>query len=192
MRNPHFLNAELLDQQFLALLSPYRERVPLILFEFGAFPPQLFADAAEFAELLSAFLACLPDSFRYAVEIRNPELLDERYFTALRQQRVAHVFNAWTRMPEIAEQMQLPGAFTTDFTVARALLRRGRSYEEAVRQFSPYTHLRDPNPLVRAALRDLLIRAKNRAEPTYIFVNNRLEGNAPSTMEAILEEFESQ
>lgn len=188
MRNPHFLNLELLISQFLTPLSAYRERVAAIIFEFGAFPPQVFSDALEFADVLSAFLACLPDTFRYAIEIRNPEFLDEPYFAVLQQHRVAHVFNAWTRMPEIGKQMLLPGAFTTDFTITRALLRTGRSYEEAVHLFSPYERLQDPNPEVRSALRQLLVRAKRRSEPTYIFVNNRLEGNAPATIEAILEE----
>jgi len=191
-RNPHFLNPELFLQEFLDRLTPYHSRVPVLLFEFGAFPARLFADASEFAELLSAFFACLPDSFRYAVEIRNPEFLEERYFAALRQHRIAHVFNAWTRMPEIGAQMQLPGVYTADFTVARALLRAGRPYEEAVRRFSPYQQVQDPNPAVRSALHQLLVRAKQRSEPTYIFINNRLEGNAPSTVEGILEEFEAQ
>jgi uncharacterized protein YecE (DUF72 family) len=120
-RNPHFLNAELFASQFLEPLSSYRERVPVILFEFGAFPPSLFAEPGEFAELLTAFFACLPDTFRYGVEIRNPEFLDKPFFSALQHHRVAYVFNAWT-----------------------------------------------------------------------IFINNRLEGNALSTVEAILEEFEAQ
>ena len=30
-------------------------------------------------------------------------------------------------------------------------------------------------------------RARERSEPSYIFVNNRLEGNAPQTIEAIVE-----
>ena len=38
-----------------------------------------------------------------------------------------------------------------------------------------------------AAWRDLISRARERNEPSYIFVNNRLEGNAPRTIEAILE-----
>lgn len=192
LQNPHFLNPELFISQFLTPLLPYRKQIPVLIFEFGAFPSRVFADAAEFSDVLSAFLACLPAAFRYAVEVRNPEFLEAPYFAALQEHRVAHVFNAWTRTPEIGRQMELPGVFSTDFTVARALLRRGRSYEDAVRSFSPYKTLQDPNPDVRCALRQLLVRAKQRSEPTYIFVNNRLEGNAPSTIEAVLEEADDQ
>ncbi len=73
---------------------------------------------------------------------------------------MAHVFNAWTRMPEITEQMQLPEVFTADFTVARALLRRGRPYEAAVEKFSPYKQIQTRTPEVRQALRLLISRAR--------------------------------
>jgi hypothetical protein len=87
--------------------------------------------------------------------------------------------------------MDTAEAFTADFTVARALLRPGRKYEEAVRLFAPYTLIRDPIEEVREALRSLLWRAKNRHEPTYLFVNNRLEGFAPGTIAAVIDQLDS-
>ncbi len=187
--NPNFLHAEQLYEEFLKLLTPYRSQTPVILFEFSAFPATAFGDADSFAETLSDFLGALPSEFRYGVEIRNPELLEPVYLRVLAEHRVAHVLNSWTRMPALADQLDLPGIFTTDFTVSRALLRAGRSYEEAVQLFSPYTSTRDPNQEVRDALRNLLIRAKQRGEPTFIFVNNRLEGNAPNTIAAVTDDF---
>lgn len=186
--NRDFLHAERLEAEFLSLLAPYRSRTPVIIFEFGAFPPTAFGDVDAFAETLADFLGALPTNFRYAVEIRNPEFLQPAYLRVLAEHHVAHVLSSWTRMPPLAEQMNFPGAFTTDFTVSRALLRAGRPYEEAVRLFSPYTSTQDPNQEVRDALHNLLIRAKQRGEPTFIFVNNRLEGNAPNTIAAISED----
>ena len=185
--NPSFLDALLLRNAFLDLLQPYRDRIAVLIFEFGSFGKQAYRNAAEFAAELDPFLAALPRDFRYAVEVRNQDFLVGDYFSCLHRHGVAHVFNAWTRMPEIAEQMQLPEVYTADFTVTRALLRKGRPYEEAVAKFSPYKQVMDPNPQVRQALRDLLVRAKLRHEPSYIFVNNRLEGNAPQTIEAVVE-----
>ena len=179
--NEQFLNAELFRAMFLDLLEPYREQVAVLIFEFGRTQQTL----AEFLRELDPFLASLPAGYRYAVEIRNQEFLAQEYFSCLRQHGVAHVFNAWTRMPEIAEQMQLPDVYTADFTVTRALLRKGRPYEQAVSQFTPYREIRDPNPGTRQALRDLIGRAARLPQPSYIFVNNRLEGNAPGTIEAI-------
>ncbi len=49
-----------------------------------------------------------PRGFRYAVEIRNPEYLTTGYLDLLKSRKVAHVFNAWTRMPVLDEQAQIP------------------------------------------------------------------------------------
>jgi hypothetical protein len=45
--------------------------------------------------------------------------------------------------------------------------------------------VQEPNPETRDALRLLIAQARQRHEPSYIFVNNRLEGNAPETIEAV-------
>jgi uncharacterized protein YecE (DUF72 family) len=187
LANLSFLDAGLLRVQFLDLLLPYVDRIPLIIFEFGAIPRTVYANVQEFVASLNPFLAALPPAFRYAVEIRNPEFLDTPYLEALADHGVAHVFNAWTRMPALKDQISNTSAFTSSFTVTRALLTPGRSYEEAVQTFSPYNSVREPNQAVRDALRQVLVRAKLRAEPTYVFVNNRLEGFAPGTILAVTE-----
>ena len=185
--NESFLNAALFKSGFLDLLEPYKRQVAVLIFEFGTFPRQAYHHVAEFLAKLDPFLAHLPDGYRYAVEVRNQEFLHPDYFACLRHHGVAHVFNAWTRMPEIGEQMQMPDVYTADFTAARALLRKGRPYEDAVAKFTPYREVQDENPGARQALRELISRARQRHEPSYIFVNNRLEGNAPQTIEAMVD-----
>jgi uncharacterized protein YecE (DUF72 family) len=185
--NTSFLDAALFQSAFLDPLAPYQPRVAALILEFSSFSKQCYPDVGAFLQELDPFLAALPPGFRYAVEIRNPEFLSPEYFACLRSHRVAHVFNAWTRMPEIGVQMHLGDAYTADFTVARALLRRARPYEEAVAKFTPYAHVREQNPETRQALRLLIAHARKRHEPSYIFVNNRLEGNAPETIEAIVD-----
>jgi uncharacterized protein YecE (DUF72 family) len=185
--NSTFLDAALFQSAFLDLLAPYQPRVAALILEFSSFSKQCYPEVGAFLQELDPFLAALPPGFRYAVEIRNPEFLSPEYFACLRSHRVAHVFNAWTRMPEIGVQMHLGDAYTADFTVARALLRRARPYEEAVAKFTPYAHVREQNPETRQALRLLIAHARKRHEPSYIFVNNRLEGNAPETIEAIVD-----
>ncbi len=184
--NPSFLNVQAFQALFLDLLEPYRERIDVLIFEFGAFPRGLYEREEDFVKDLDRFLGELPKMWRYSVEIRNPEFLGPLYFAALADRGVAHVFNAWTRMPTIGEQIEIPGAFTADFSVVRALLRQGRPYEQAVQAFEPYTKVQDPNPETRAALKALAKRTATRREKGFFFVNNRLEGNAPSTIDAVL------
>jgi hypothetical protein len=91
-------------------------------------------------------------------------------------------------MPPVEEQTQMPGAFTADFFAARFLLRPGRAYQQAVDAFQPYNETRDPNPVARAEIKTLIERSKTSptARPSYLFVNNRLEGNSPNTIASAL------
>ena len=187
--NHTFLDAALFKSQFLDLLAPYAERVPLIIFEFGAIPETIFSRAEEFAAALNPFLDKLPRTFRYAIEIRNPEFLEVAYLKALHNHGVAHVFNSWTNMPPVDEQLAIGDAFTANFIVSRALLKPGRKYQDAVDTFSPYSAVQESNQDVRDALRQLLARAESRAENAYFFINNRLEGFAPGTILAITDDF---
>jgi uncharacterized protein YecE (DUF72 family) len=179
--NESYLDAKALSALLLEPLDPWRDRIAVLIFEFGA----RGASPLEFAGRLEPFLAQLPLSFRYAVEVRNREYLQSNYFACLRDHGVAHVLNAWTKMPTLHEQMALSGAFPADFTVVRALLREGRPYQQAVEQFQPYDQIRDENPDARDALRKVIQRMREERRAAYIFVNNRLEGNAPETIRAV-------
>ena len=188
--NESFLSADLFQKLFTLPLEPYADRVATLIFEFGTLSKSTFATVEHFIDKLDPFLAALPAGFRYSIEIRNPEYLRPGYFTVLKSHGVAHVYNAWTRMPAIADQIELPGSADVDFTVARALLTKGRAYEAAVRAFEPYKEVKEPNPAVRDALRRLAERAALTRRPAFLFVNNRLEGNAPTTIESVAEQLE--
>ena len=88
----------------------------------------------------------------------------------------------------MGEQMRIGGVFPADFTVARALLKPGRAYEDAVAMFQPYRDTREEDPEARDALRALIQRMREERRAAYIFVNNRLEGNAPETIRAVIAE----
>jgi hypothetical protein len=85
-------------------------------------------------------------------------------------------------MPELGRQMAIQGSSTAGFLVCRALLRHGRQYADAVASFAPYTEVRDANPEARESMRALIGRAREEKKFLFLFVNNRLEGNAPLTI----------
>jgi uncharacterized protein YecE (DUF72 family) len=185
--NEAFLDSHALSEMFLRPLLPYRGQIATLIFEFGTFGRRNFEETAQFLERLDPFLAALPPEFRYAVEIRNPEFLERDYFACLRHHGVAHVYNAWSRMPELRHQIEIPDSATAGFQVCRALLRRGRLYEEAVQKFAPYREVQDPNPEARDSMRVLIGRARENKEFFFLFVNNRLEGNAPMTILSLVD-----
>ena len=185
--NEGFLDSRMFQEMFVRPLLPYTRKTALLIFEFGAFGRSSFAGLGEFLDRLDPFLASLPAEFRYAVEIRNPGFLEKDYFACLRNHRVAHVYNAWSKMPELRRQIAIPDSATANFMVCRALLRHGRVYEDAVAAFAPYREVQDPNPEARDSMRVLIGRARENKEFLFLYVNNRLEGNAPTTILSLVE-----
>ncbi len=182
-RNPDFLNPELfLEEVWGPAREHFGEHQGPFVFEFQAIAREDRVTPEAFAERLDRFFEALPREGRYAVEARNPEFLTPAYFAVLRGHDVAHVLNSWTRMPSLGEQLDLPGALTAGFLVARALLRPGRAYADAVDAFAPYDRVRDPNPELRADLVRLVETAIRLRIPAYLLVNNRAEGSAPYTI----------
>jgi uncharacterized protein YecE (DUF72 family) len=185
--NPDFLSPELFLE---AVYEPYQRHFaghggPFV-FEFQTIGRGSGMTAERFAEKLDQFFGVLPREGMYAVEIRNEEFLTPMYFAVLREHGVAHVFNSWTRMPPIGDQLDLPGAVSGPFIVARALLQPGRTYDEAVDAFAPYDRIQDPSPPLRHDLLRLIETAVRTRIPAYLLVNNRAEGSAPLTVAGVL------
>jgi uncharacterized protein YecE (DUF72 family) len=189
-RNPDFLNAQLFkDAVLLPYSRAFRDHAGCFVFEFQAMRGKDLPDVGVWAEELHGFFTQMPTDFRYAVELRNAELLHDLHGAVLREHGVAHVLNSWTEMPPIGAQLDLAWTFPTDFTVARALLKPGRKYEEAVKLFEPYQRVQEPVPGLRRDLLRLMAEAVRRRIEALIVVNNRAEGNAPGTIRALAQAF---
>jgi uncharacterized protein YecE (DUF72 family) len=186
--NPEFLDPAAFADKFLLPLEPYKHRMGPILLEFSQFYPGMLSSGAEFTERLEHFLKRVThiSGFSYSVELRNAGWLKEPYFKMLVDNGVGHVFNSWTRMPELAEQLKLTESIKFPHMAARLLLKPGVKYEKAVEIFSPYDRVQDEHPDIRGATADLIRRALEQGVPAFVFVNNRCEGCAPKTIEAIL------
>ena len=171
------------------MLGPYarafRDHAGCFVFEFQAMRGKDLPDPVRWADDLDRFFKQLPPEFRYGVELRNPELLTPVHGAVLNAHGVAHVFNSWTEMPSIGAQLDLPWTLPAAFTVARALLRPGRPYADAVKLFEPYERVQEPNPEMRRDLMRLMEEAVRRRIEAVVIVNNRAEGNAPGTIRAL-------
>jgi uncharacterized protein YecE (DUF72 family) len=185
--NPDFLNVELFEDAFLAPLEALKNKRGVIIFEFSTFRPNSELTYGRFVEMIDGFLSALPKGYEYAVEIRNSEFLTSEYLKMLESHAVAHVLNNWTRMPPIIDQIQIAGILTGTFSVARALLKPGRTYEQAVALFQPYENIKEENPELRLGLAEAVKKCVAEGKTLYAYVNNRAEGNSPKTIEAILD-----
>lgn len=183
--NPHFLSA---DRFHELVLPPYarafREHTgPFVL----SLTPQPAGalDARAFAARLDAFLARTPAGTRFAVELRNKELLTRRYFEVLRAHDAAHALSFWSGMPSIGDQLRIPGVLTTDFVVARLMLAPGRRYADERDRFAPFDRVVEPQHAMRDDVVELLRRAAAIGQRAFVLVNNKAEGSAPGTIRAL-------
>lgn len=77
------------------------------------------------------------------------------------------------------------GSFTAPFTVLRLLTPLKMSYEAAKKKAEPYTRIVEELPQMRRETVELVRKAVTENRRAYVLVNNRSEGNAPLTVEAL-------
>jgi uncharacterized protein YecE (DUF72 family) len=187
--NDYFLDPGVFHMAFLRHLEDIRDNVGCLIFEFSHFHENDYVHGREFVGDLDAFFNELPVDWQYAVEIRNQSFLHPDYFEVLHKHGVAHVYNQWTHMPPVTEQLALHPATHEPFLAARYLLTPTRNYDWAQREFEPYNQLKEIDPAARESALTLLEIAAKRpknAPPSYLYFSNTLEGNALHTIADIL------
>jgi hypothetical protein len=88
-------------------------------------------------------------------------------------------------MPALADQHEKLETFTAPFTVLRLLTPLKISYEAAKKRAEPYTKIVGELPNMRKETVVLIKDAIRQNRRAYVLVNNRLEGNAPLTVQAL-------
>ena len=184
--NPHFLSADLLIEDLLEPVARvFRGHAgPFVL----QFPPLLRRAGVEptvFVDALDEFLSALPTEFSYGVELRDKALLSPAYARVLARHGAGHVYNLWTAMPLPAEQADLLPPEAMPFLMVRLLLKPGATYQEQREAFAPFDRIVAPLDRMRDEVAGMLARAVARAIPAYVLVNNKAEGSAPLTIEAL-------
>ncbi|HJL20503.1 MAG TPA: DUF72 domain-containing protein [Sandaracinaceae bacterium LLY-WYZ-13_1] len=184
--NPRFFDPALLED---AVLAPMREgfagHVGPLIVEIAPAPGR--TDPRRFAEAVERFLGAVPDDLRYAFELREPQLLSERYLDVLRAHpHGSHLFNFHTRMPPIRSQLARPGVLSGDVTVARLMIPPGRSYGELQAAFSPFDRLVAPQPAMREDVLRLIDETAARGSTLHVLANNKAEGSSPLTVRALV------
>ena len=150
-------------------------------------PPPKLPHRPTFERALARFFEEAPRDVHYAVELRDKRLLTRRHLDLLRAHGATHVFNHWSRMPSIGEQLDLPGALTGPIAVARLMLPPGTAYEAQKAAFEPFDRLVTPDPAMRDDVIRLARLARERGIELYVIVNNKVEGSSPHTVRALAE-----
>ena len=115
-------------------------------------------------------------------------MLGPAYRAILAAHGVSHVYNHLYAMPSLEDQhSKLGSEFTAPFMLLRLLTPRDKKYHDAVKAYEPYDKLVRPLPDMRDQTVQLVKHAIGERRRAYVLVNNRSEGNAPLTVQALVD-----
>jgi uncharacterized protein YecE (DUF72 family) len=190
--NPAFLDPALALSEFVEpAIEGLGAHIGALVFQLSPLPPRLLADLPAVLERLAALLAAippLPAGAVVAVEVRNPEFLTPAFAAVLKQAGATYCLGLHARMPPVEEQLPLLRALWPGPLVCRWNLHRRHGaygYETAKAQYEPFDKLVDPDPQTREVLAKVAAATLSAGWPTYITINNKAEGSAPLSVEAL-------
>jgi uncharacterized protein YecE (DUF72 family) len=186
--NANFLDArKFLDVVATPFLKEFADHLGPTVLQFAPTAPDQRLPEEEFAQRLDAFLCEMPAGLPVAVELRDRRLLTRSYLDVLASRGAAHTYSYWTDMPMIEDQMRrIPvDVSSAPFVVVRLMLRPGTRYATRRRDFAPFDQILDPDPEMRRQVLDLVKAAGAAHKTAFVLVNNKAEGSAPLTIEAL-------
>ncbi|MEK6630533.1 MAG: DUF72 domain-containing protein [Acidobacteriota bacterium] len=188
--NPDFLSASrFITDMVEPFARSFRRHLGPFILQFSPPPRSQSTDPTAFIENLDRFLEQVPCEFSYAIEIRDRWALCGTYRDVLHRHQCGHVYNYWSAMPLPAAQANTIPPESQPFVMVRLLLRPGAWYEEQRQVFAPFDKLVEPDVAMRRDVLDIIRRAATGSRQTYLLVNNKAEGSAPLTIEALAERY---
>lgn len=184
--NPRYLDAEAFRTRVLRPWeAAFSANAGPFVFEFRKDWRESPGRGKRFLENLDRFLSDIPRGPRYAVEVRTASYRGPELVAMLRAHGASPVLNWWTHMPPLSEQFAVAGMRECEFLLARLLVAPGRAYGDAVKLFSPYDRLKEEHPEMRSDAAAIARFARAAGKEFFLIVNNRAEGCAPYTIDAI-------
>ena len=182
--NPHFLSLDLL-REFLGRIEPLRDRLGPLMFQFEYLNRQKMPSQPEFLERFGDFIARCPRGYCWCVETRNPNYLNERYFTFLREHGLGPVFLQGYYMPPIFSIYRQHAALLGDTVVIRMHGPDRPGIEE--RTGNEWSRIVDPHDEDLDALVAMIRALRVQGRNVWAFINNHFEGSAPLTIRRLLD-----
>lgn len=181
--NPYFMSNDLFDE-FLNSIEPIKSQVGCLMFQFEYLNKQKMASLNNFVNAFRIFHSNLPKGIpNLAIEIRNPNYLNQNYFEFLNSLNIYHVFLQGYYMPSIFEVYKKYKSFIKDLTIIR-LHGEDRSGIEKISGGNwdkIYFSRNDELKKVASLLKEL----NSRKVEVYLNINNHYEGSAPLTIQRI-------
>lgn len=182
--NPHFLSPDLLKTT-LHHLEPFGTKIGALLYQFEYLNKHKMPSQTDFQRRFQTFAEHLPPNLIHAVEIRNPNYLNRRFFDWLRELNLTPVLLHGYYMPNIVETYRKIYPSLAGNVVIR-LHGPDRSGIENESGGDWSRVLRPKDDELETIVKMIQHLRQNRVN-VFLNINNHYEGSAPITIKKIRE-----
>ncbi len=183
-RNRHFLSNQLFDQ-FLETLSPIQDQIETYIFQFEYLNKQKISGQLDYQKQLAAFFEQCPQNISYAIETRNQNFLNTRYFDFLASNQLTHVFIQGYWMPPIFKLYDQFKEYIKESSLIRLMGPDRKKIEKKTK--SNWGTIVDPRDDELQQIKGMVDDLIAREIKVTLNVNNHYEGSAPMTIQKFID-----
>lgn len=184
--NPFFLSIEIFNE-FLNAIGPLIKQTGCLIFHFEYLNKQKMKSLSEFQLKLTEFHKQLVSNIpQIGIEIRNPNYLNEKYFSFLSELSIAPVFLEGYYMPPVTEIYSKFKKHIKNLAVLRLHGPDRKGIEKISNENWNQIYINRDNEI--KSIVEMIKDLQNNEVDLFVNVNNHFEGSAPLSIEKIKEE----
>jgi len=181
--NPFFLSVELF-KEFLNTIAPILEQVGCLIFQFEYLNKQKMNSLSEFQTKFVEFKKHLSTNFPpIGIEIRNPNYINEKYFSFLSEQNLVPVFLEGYYMPPITEIYLKFKKYIKNLAVIRLNGPDRKGIEKIANDNWNQIYINRDKEI--KSIVEMIKDLQNKEVDLFVNVNNHFEGSAPLTIDKL-------
>jgi len=185
-QNKSFLSPEVF-QKFLRAIEPLHDVLGPLIFQFEYLNRQKMKSQNQFQRIFGDFIKEMPEAFQYAIEIRNPNYLNESYFEFLSANKLSHVFLQGYYMPDITGLYKKWRSYILKQPVSIIRLHGPGRQEIEKATGKEWNKIVSPKDEELENVAEMVEDLMDKGVDVYLNVTNHYEGSAPLTIEKIRE-----
>lgn len=183
LQNQYFLDKDMF-RKFTDTLSPMGEKIGVLMFQFEYLNKEKMNSQMQFIEMFESFLDKTKNEYKIGIEIRNPNYLNENYFSFLQRNKIKMVFLQGYYMPPVWEVFNKFKKYLENTVIIRLHGPDRKAIEE--KTGNVWDSIVEPKDEEILKISELVNYLDSQKVDTYVNVNNHFEGSAPLTIKKIL------
>ena len=181
--NPFFLSVDLFNE-FLSSISTMKNQIGCFIFQFEYLNKQKMESLSEFQFKFAAFYKHLEKKIPpIGIEIRNPNYLNEKYYSFLKELKIAPVFLEGYYMPPVTEVYKRYKKIIKNLAILRLHGPDRKGIENIANDNWNKIYINRDGEI--SSIAEMIKELQNNEVDLFINVNNHFEGSAPITIEKI-------